>query len=370
MKDEPWTFYLLPYPSYNSLEGLSINLTGGWRKSAPKGPIPIGLSIEPYVSLATSGSSVISLTWDNSARIPGWRLLAIASYEHLTRAPYFGLGNATVVSDSLQSANGGPTHYYRYRLARTTGIVAVQRRLLGPLRAHVSAQWRRYGVQTLGGAPTALGADLARGITGDTGSYTGVEVHGALLFDTRNEEASPSSGLLVQAIVAKALKGAGAFDYTRWLVGAREFVPFGADRQVVLAARQEVQLAQGTLPFCIAYERLTAWRPEDGFGGATTLRQNLQGRWLGPNNLLGSLDLRHKWWDAAIGLTPIRLWLVVHADAGRVWQEDERFQWSGFHTGYGGGAIAQVGRASFFGMELGYSPDAHFQFSTTVTLGY
>jgi hypothetical protein len=135
-------------------------------------------------------------------------------------------------------------------------------------------------------------------------------------------------------------------------------------------ARQAVQISRDTLPFYVAYERLTTWRPEDGFGGATTLRQNLPGRWLGPNNALASLDLRYKWWDAAIGLTPIRLWLVAHADAGRVWSGSERFQWSGLHSGYGVGAISQFGRATFFGLEVGWSPDAHIQFQTTVTLGY
>jgi outer membrane protein assembly factor BamA len=367
---EPWTFYLLPYPGYNSLEGLSINLSGGWRKSAPKGPIPVGLSIEPYVSLATSGSRTFSLTWENSGRIPGWRLLAIAGYEHLTRAPYFGLGNASVVDDSLESANGGDAHYYRYGLTRTTGLAAIQRRIIGPLRLDLGAQWRRYRVAPLGGAPTALGADLARGVTADTGAHTGVEVRGALILDTRDEEASASHGMLLQAVVAQALEGAGDFKYTRWGADAREYLSLAADSTLVLTLRQAVEMTHGALPFFIAYERLTTWRPEDGFGGTTTLRENLPGRWLGPNDALASIDLRYKWWDMAIGLTPIRLWLVVHADAGRVWGENERFRWSDLHSGYGGGAIAQLGRASFFGLEIGYSPDAHFQFTTTVTLGY
>ena len=366
---EPWTFYLLPYPLYNSLEGPSINLTGGWFKSAPAGPIPVGLTIEPNASLATSGSRTFSLTWENSGRIPGWRLLAIAAYEDLERAPYFGLGNGSVVSDSLEGVYGD-RHYYRYALARSSGIVAIQRRIAGPLRAAAAAQWRHYRLKPLGGAPTALGADLARGVTTDTGSFTSMEIHGALIFDTRDEEASPSGGLFVAVMVARALKGPGDFYYTRWGADAREFIPLASDSTVVLAFRQAVAIARGRLPFCIAFERMTIWRPEDGFGGETTLRQNLPGRWLGDNNALGSVDLRYKYWDGAIGLTPIRLWLVAHADAGRVWEQDERFSWSGLHTGYGGGAIAQLGRASFLGVEIGYSPDAHFQFSTTVTLGY
>ena len=370
MPSEPWTFYLLPYPMYNSVEGLSINLTGGWFKSAPAGPIPTGLSISPSVSLATSGSSTVSLTWDNSARIPGWRLLAIVGYEHLTRAPYFGLGNASLVNDSLESANGGDAHYYRYALTRTSAIAAVQRRIIGPLRLHAAAQFRRYGVATLGGAPTALGADLARGATADTGKYTSVEIHGALILDTRDEEASASHGFLLQVAVARALKGAGDFDYTRWGADAREYISLAYDSTIVLTLRQAMDIAHGAVPFPIVYERLTTWRPEDGFGGATTLRQNLPGRWLGPNDAFGSVDLRYKYWDFAVGLTPIRLWLVAHADAGKVWDENERFRWSGLHSGYGAGAIAQLGRGTFFGLEIGYSPDAHFQFNTTATLGY
>ena len=370
MPSEPWTFYLLPYPMYSSVEGLSLNLTGGWFKSAPRGPIPTGISIAPSASVATSGSSTFSFTWDDSGRIPGWRLLAIAGYEHLTRAPYFGLDNFTVVNDSLESANGGDAHYYRYALTRTTGIVAVQRRVVGPLRLHAGAQWRRYRASPLGGAPTALGADLARGATADTGAYSSLEIRGGLILDTRDEEASASRGILVEAVVARSLKGAGDFDYTRWGADAREYIPFAADRTVILALRQAVQVALGHLPFPIAYERLTTWRPEDGFGSTTTLRQNLDGRWLAPDNALASVDLRYKWWDASAGLTPIRLWLVAHADAGRVWAQNERFRWNGLHTGYGGGAIAQLGRGTFFGLEIGYSPDAHFQFNTTVTLGY
>jgi hypothetical protein len=367
--NEPWSFYLLPYPSYNSLDGLSINLIGDWYKAAPAGPIPIGVSLSPYVSLATSGSRIFSLTWDNSGRVPGWRFLLLASYEHLTRAPYFGLGNATVVNDSLEAANGGAAHYYRYVLARTTAIAAVERRIAGSVRAHLGAQYRHYRAEPLGGPPTALGADLASGVTSDTGSRTSVELRGALILDTRDEEASPARGLFIALIAAKSLGDVGDFAYTRWSADAREFLPLSGD-WLVLALRQAVQGAPSALPFYIASERLTTWLPEDGFGGMTTLRQNLPGRWDGTSNALASVDLRYKWWDAAIGLSPVRLWLVVHADAGRVWDASQRFAWSALHTGYGAGAIAQVGRASFFGIELGWSPDAHVQFNTTVTLGY
>jgi outer membrane protein assembly factor BamA len=365
---EPWSFILVPLPTYSSLEGLGAMLLGGWWKSAPPGPIPTGASINPGASISTSGTQTVSLTYNNTGRVPGWRFLAVGGYERFQHAPYFGFGNASVVSDSLEAANGGDGHYYRYSLTRTTGIIAAQRRLRGPLRAYAAVQYRHYRATPLGGAPTALGADLANGIVSDTGSSTSLELRGAVLYDTRDEEASPSRGVFLQAIGARALKGPGDFGYTRWAFGAGEYAPVGLE--TVLAFRQAVQLTQGSLPFYIAYERLTSWLPEDGFGGTATLRQNIQGRWLGPNTALASVDIRHKYWDTAIGISPIRLWLVAHADVGRVWNKAEQFRWSGLHSGYGIGAIVQFGRASLFGLELGWSPDAHIQFGTTVTLGY
>ena len=366
--DEPWSWLLVPLPTYSSLDGLGVELEGGWWKSAPPGPIPTGASIDPGASITRSGTQTLSLTYNNTGRVPGWRFLAIAGYERIQHAPYFGLGNASTISDSLESANGGSPHYYRYSLTRATGILAVQHRVIGPLRVLAGGQYRHYRATPLGGAPTALGADLAKGIVSDTGSANSFELRGGLLFDTRDEEVSPSRGVFVEAIGVKALKGAGDFDYTRWAFGANEFTPVGSE--TVLAFRQSVQLARGTLPFYIAYERLTSWLPDDGFGGTTTLRQNIQGRWLGANTALASVDLRYKYWDTAIGISPIRLWLVLHADVGRVWNARERFQWSGLHSGYGAGAIFQFGRASMFGLELGWGPDAHVQFGTTVTLGY
>lgn len=365
---EPWSWLLVPLPTYNALEGIGVELVGGWWKSAPPGPIPTGATISPGAAISWSGTQTLSLTYDNPGRVPGWRFLGLVAYERFEHAPYFGLGDASVIDDSLGSADDGDQHYYRYLLTRESAIAAVERQVLGPLRLHLGAQYRHYLARPLGGAPTALGADLARGVVGDTGSTDGFEIRGGLLFDTRDEEASPSRGVLLEALGARALKGPGDFAYTRWAFEADEYLPFSIE--TILTFRQAVQLAAGPLPFYVAYERLTDWLPEDGFGGTTTLRQNFPGRWLAANNALASVDLRHKYWDAAIGVSPMRLWTVLHVDVGRVWDPGARFAWSGLHTGYGAGAIFQFGRSAMFGLELGWSPDAHLQFSTTTTLGY
>ena len=362
-----WSFYLLPYPMYNSLEGLELFLSGGWRKAAPPGPIPVGISIEPTAQIATSGTRGVQLVFDQQGRWPGWRLLLSVGSVRAQRTPYFGVGNGSLYEGSLESAYGLP--YYTYSLLRTTALATVRRRVAGPLHVQAGAQWRHYRARPLEGRRSRLADDLAAGVHADTGSADGLEARAGLLFDTRDEEASPSRGVFIEALASRGLRGAGDFSYTRFGLSLREFIPLGW--YTSLAFRQSVEISDGTLPYYVSFERLTSWRPEDGFGGVTTLRTNLPGRWAGPNKALVSIDLRYKKWDfLPTPTTPVRLWLIAFADAGRVWGDGERFAARHLHTGYGVGARLQVGRGGIFGFDLGWSPDAHIDFQTAVSMAY
>ena len=362
-----WSFYLLPYPSYNSLEGLGLFLSGGWRKAAPPGPVPVGISIEPTAQISTSGTRGIQLLFDQQGRWPGWRLLLAVGSVRAQRTPYFGIGNGSLYEDSVESAYGLP--YYTYSLLRTTALAMVRRRIAGPLHVQAGAQWRHYRARPLEGRSTRLADDLTAGVRADTGSADGLEVRAGLLFDTRDEEASPSRGVFIEALASRGLRGAGDFSYTRLGLSLREFIPLGWSTS--LAFRQSVEIADGTLPYYVSFERMTSWRPEDGFGGVTSLRSNLPGRWAGPNKALVSIDLRYKKWDfLPTPTTPVRLWLLAFADAGRVWGDGERFAVRHLHAGYGVGARIQVGRSGLFGLDVGWSPDAHINFTTAVTMAY
>jgi hypothetical protein len=362
-----WSFVLLPLPSYNALEGLGLFLTGGWRKSAPAGPVPVGISIEPLAQISTSGTRGAQLVFDEQGRWHGWRLLLMAGSLREQRAPYFGLGNGSVFVDSLERAYG--VAYNTYSLLRTTALAAVRRRLAGPLHLQAGVQWRHYRAAPLPGRRSQLGDDLAAGVPLDTGSADGLELRAALLFDTRDEEASPTRGVFVEALYARGLEGGGDFAYDRYGLGLREFISLG--EFTTLALRQSVELADGTLPFYVADERMTSWRPEDGFGGVTSLRAHLPGRFTGPNKALASVDLRYREWDSWLTpTTPIRLWFLVFADVGRVWGDGEAFSVSHLHAGGGVGVRLQVGRGGCFGFDLGWSPDAHVTFTTAASLAY
>ncbi len=359
-----WSFILLPLPTYNRLEGLGVFLTGGWRYAAPPGPVATGISIEPTALASTSGTRGAQLLFDEQGRWPGWRLLLVAGTLREQRAPYFGLGNRSVIPD-----NAGIS-YDSYSLLRTTALAAVRRRLAGPLHLLVGAQWRHYRARPLGDRRTKLGDDLAAGVPLDTGSRDGVELRGGLLFDTRDEESSPIRGVLAEAVAVRGFDARHSRKaYTRYALGLREFIPVG--EYTSLAFRQSVELADGHVPFYVADERVTSWRPEDGFGGMTTLRAYLPGRFTAPNKALLSADLRYRMWDVQVtATTPIRLWLLAFADVGRVWGYGERFAADHPHAGGGVGMRFQIGRGGIFGFDVASSPDALVSFTTALQFAY
>ena len=363
---EPWLFRLLAFPTYNGLEGIGASLLTGWRAPARPGPVASTAAVEITGRLSTSGTRGAQVAFDAPGLWRSWRLLVLAGVDRASRAPYFGVGNDPI-PDSLETPFY-TKRYFRYSLTRTTALVAAQRRLTGPVRLHAGAQYRHYRALTLGGDPTQLDADLQAGLHADTGSFDGVEVHGGLLYDTRDEEASPSRGVFLEALAARGLAGAGDFRYTRWLIGAREFVPLGEFTS--LGFRQSVELADGTLPFFIAYERMTSWRPEDGIGSPTTLRLHLPGRFLAPNRALVGVDLRYKKLDVPLPASPFRVWLLAFADAGRVWLDGEQPSLDRLHYDAGVGFRIQFSKGSMFGVDLGMNNDTGFEFGTAFGFGF
>jgi outer membrane protein assembly factor BamA len=355
-----WFFRPLFYPSYDGGdEGLAGHLSIAFRKGGNRRPPANSKSISLDTRLATSGTRGATLTFDAPGYWPDWRLLWQVGSERLQRAPFYGAGNSSTLSDSF------PTRYYRYSLLRTTLLAAAQRRIAGPLRLHAAAQWRHYHARPLEDS-TAFAKYLGPATATDTMPQSIVEARVGLLFDTRDFEGSPSRGVLVEAMVDRAVSGA---TYTRRLLSAREFIPLGEYQQTVLAFRQTAELADRTLPIPVAYERLTTWYPDDGFGGATSLRLFAPGRFVAPNRAVASADWRYKWLDAPFPTSPIRVWLLAFADAGRLWNVGETPTLSSLHWDGGIGARIQFGKGTLFGLDLGRTSE-RFGFALGTTFAF
>lgn len=358
-RPDPWFFRPLVYPTYDGDEGLMGHLSIAWRKGGNRRPPANSKSIAMDTKLATSGTRGAALTFDAPGYWRDWRLLLQVGSERLQRAPFYGAGNASTLSDSFT------TRYYRYNLLRTTLLAAGQRHITGPLRVHVAAQWRHYHARPLEDS-TAFVKYLGPSTATDTMPQSIVEARLGLLFDTRDFEASPSRGLFLEVMADRAVSGA---NYTRWLLSAREFIPVGEYQQTVLGFRQTAELARGTLPIPVAFERLTTWYPEDGFGGATSLRLFAPGRFVAPNRVVFSADWRYKVLDAPFPTSPLRFWLLGFADAGRLWNEGESPTPSNLHWDVGVGARIQFGKGTLFGLDLGRTSE-RFGFALSTSFAF
>ena len=355
----PLGFRLLPYPTYDGDEGLALHVDAAWRSSSQRRPPPVGTSIGADGYIATSGSRGVVAMFDAPGRWHNWRLLGVLGAERLQRVPFYGVGNTAPVVDTF------PDEYYRYRLQRYTVAGTVQRRLAGPVRLHLGTQWRHYHARPLGDS-TLLGELVGAGLYSDTTTVNGVELRAGLLFDTRDEEASPSRGVFLEAMAAHAVSG---FDYTRYLLSAREFINLGDLEQWVIALRQTVEISTGTVPVFIAYERVTTWYPEDGFGGPSSIRIYSTGRFVAPNRSVVSADLRYKLLDAPFPTAPIRVWLLGFVDAGRLWDQGEDPDLRGLHWATGVGGRLQLGKGTILGLDIGRN-DESFGFAIGTSFAF
>jgi len=349
----PWLFRLIPYPTYDNVEGLAGHVNVGVIKRSNEAPPPVSLAMGIEATASTAGTVGINARYDAPGWWAGTRLLVWAGAERLRRAPYFGLGNNSTTSDSLED------RFYRYELTRIGGGITLQQRLAGPLRLHVAAQWRRYQARSLDDS-TAFARDVRAGLVSDTVSAHAAELRAGVLFDTRDEEASPSRGVFLEAM---AVSGTGDVRYTRWLAGARAFVPLGEFEQWVVAVRQTLELSEGNVPVFVQYERLTTWYPEDGFGGPTSLRLYAPGRFVAENRGIASIDIRKKLLDFPLRTGPMRAWGLMFADAGRLWDQDASPSLRGLHWAGGIGGRLQFGKGTIFGLDLGLNGDDGFGFA-------
>ena len=356
----PWLPRMLPYPTWDPIEGFAGHLAMGWVKRSNEAPAPVSKAINIEGIASTSGTLGLNVRYDAPGWWRDWRLLAFGGAERLRRVPYFGLGNNSVASDSLGD------RFYRYELLRVTAGLVVQRRLAGPVRLLVGGQWRHYNAGSLGDS-TAFARDVRAGLISDTVGSNTAELRAGLLLDTRDEESSPSRGLLLEIMGARGLAD---FDYTRYLAGARLFVPLGEFEQWVIGVRQTVEISRGDAPVFVQYERPTTWYPEDGFGGPTSLRLYAPGRFVAPNRAIGSIDVRKKLLDFPMPTSPMRAWALLFADAGRLWDDGASPSMRGLHWAAGAGGRLQFGKGTIFGLDLGLNGDDGFSFGFATSFAF
>ena len=298
---------------------------------------PLGFVERPEASRAslsldagasTAGSYAVVLDAQAPAWWEGWRARGTLGATRDNRLGYYGLGNDTRYSPDSVTLLGA--YYYRMSRTRLTARATIERRVVGPLRLLVGGDLARTDFRALPG-PSVFRADLAAGrVDSGTVPFTDHVVRAGLVFDTRESEVDPHTGVMVEVLFAR---GSG---YTRTTGHGRVQVrPF---RRLVLAGRLAAEGMGGNPPLAVQRDMESSELPFLAVGGYRSLRGYYDGRFTGRGKLLGGLEARYAL--VAVG-DAVELKLVGFYDAGRVFGSGEavRLTTAGRHES-GGAELA------------------------------
>jgi outer membrane protein assembly factor BamA len=302
----------------------------------------------------------------------GWRLDAFLGREQHVATPFYGIGNATVVDPTREDDPANP-YYYRFGRTRWQAAVNLQRPL-GQLPLRLLA----------GGAVTHTEIDLVPfdsgttllaerlGTPGQAASHGGFanSVRAGMVWDTRDREVGTRRGSWSEVLVQPVIRLLGSdHAYVRWTLTDRRYVPLG-DQRLVFANRVLLQGVEGDAPVWELSAVQTSFKPQEGLGGAKTLRGLPKNRYVGRGLFLWNAEVR---WRAAefeaLG-KPVHAVLSGFVDSGRVWEERVRFDElaSDLHHGFGGGLRLGMGENFVVAVDIGHSKQAAAPFY--IGLGY
>ena len=351
-----WTDVSYPKVFYTTRNGLSAGLYyaqvlpmtfADFFEAQPFRAI-VGLDFQ----FSTSGSKFVRLQARMPRLVEGWRFAGVAELDRRAREWYLGVGNDTELDKD--KINDAQPHYYRSDNRSALFRGEVQRRIIGPLRVLAGIHLQRWRIDTLKNTPTLLAEQAqAGGVPFVNQATTDNAFRVGLVFDTRDDEVAPRSGVLAQILYAIADSAFGDLSYTRTTLSASGYLPFG--ERLSMNGRGAIQVMTGSPGFGSIDLFEQSDRPSQGLGGAATHRALLDRRFLGDDVVMLNLDVRYIVSEAP---TLYKVTLLGFFDTGRVYfGEDFRLTTEGLHHGGGGGVILQIFRAGILGGTLGFGPD-------------
>jgi hypothetical protein len=353
-----WELSGIPALNYNSDEGFGYGVVANLYYYGASGKLPYVVTVQPTVFLTTGGRRDYTLFFD-APNVGGsaWRVDAYFGHETRLAAPYYGIGNATTEDASRETA---PNQlYYRYGRRRVQFTSNLQRTLgHTPMRLLFGVAVAQVNVTEIPRGTTATFlSDALSGAAPPNGSSNYVRV--GLVWDTRDREVHTSHGTWADLLVEDVTKSMGSdWNYTRATLTVRQYAALSS--RVTFAERVVAQNVAGDAPFYDLAIVQTSFTPQEGLGGANTLRGLPQDRYVGKGLALSNSEVRWRAKEFTLLGKPSTLTLSGFVDAGRVWTDrlDVSTIASDLHVGYGGGV--RVGRGPNFvvALDMGHSTEA------------
>ena len=356
-KQRSISWFILPNIAFDTDDGLGFGARAELRALAEGyDPYRAGFVLHAYVTLRGYHHHRFYVDLPGLGRSHRTRVRIRLAYRQWLNDGYWGMGDGTYREREYMGSfekDDPRRQRYRYWLMQPYGFVGV-RHDLGEspfaLYGSLTVQWTRVTAYE----GSLLEEQQPYGMDGGLSTM----LTAGVLLDTREPEAAPDKGLMIElaARFAPAFPGSagafgGPFASVRGYVGlggcgqpwpgyvteaatrrAAKMESKGKDFRMpqdpfpgcraVLALRLMAEWLVGDVPF---YE-MTRWGssvPILGFGGYETLRGAPFGRWRAPGRAIGNVELRLDLVRHRLFGSPLRWQLVPFADVGAVWGAGE-----------------------------------------------
>ncbi len=349
----------LPAVNFDSDEGFGYGALVELYQYGQGGLLPYVWSLRPTVFLTSRGRRDFTIFFDAPHLLSsGWRVDAYLGSEKQIATPYYGLGNHTLYDETLDDDEGADPFYYRFGRTRSSATFNLQRDLARtPLRWLVGAGLVRTSVLPV---PENDGSTLYEAEVGSTERDTWSNyVRTGLVWDSRDRETGPSSGVWTELLIQRVDESFGAdAGYTRWTFTDRRYFSLG--EKVVFAHRYLLQGVGAGAPVHDLFQVQTSFKQQEGLGGAKTVRGILKNRFAGRGMLVWNAELRWRAADFLLFGKSFHVVLSAFLDQGRVWDDgielDELL--TELHRGFGGGARFGMGDNFIVAVDMGRSEEA------------
>ncbi len=304
----------LPLVNFNSDDGIILGGTTTMTKHAFRAdPYAYSLSLDAQYAPRVNHYDA-QFHADSYTMIEGARTELLVKAGNLLRTDFYGIGNETVFSDSLDNADFYETRYHAILVAPFINVPVSHSLMMkfGGMYEYANARVR----------PNSL---LAQTKQYGLGIRSTLAVSAGLTYDGRDLPIAPTRGVYLHAngLFSPSVFN-NNFEFGKFNGDLRAYIPATILTDVVFAFHAGGEKTFGTYPFYKA----------SSIGGIGTLRGFARDRFAGDASLFGQVELR-----AGLGhvnlFIPGRLGVSFFGDAGRVFVKGERSQQ--WHSGFGGG---------------------------------
>jgi len=383
-----WSFGGVPAVAYNSDTGFLYGAILDVYNYGDGSMYPDYLFTTRFTwTRTTKGSGENIIFFDSKYLLPyDIRLTAEAAYLTEQALPFYGFNGDNNLAHEDEDDDAYKSRvYYRHERNITKFTTDFQRNLFVPnLRGILGLAYYNTEVATVDTAKLNDGKDAEDRLPEVTLMYDDYVTRGAigvdeaeggttnylklgLVYDTRDNEPNPMSGMWTEALITAVPNGLGNdFNYTLLTATHRQYFTI-IPEDLSLAVRLGYQsVISGDMPFFMLPHYQSSFRATEGLGGSKSLRGILKNRLVG--NSIGFANLEARWKFLRTKLFGQNLYLALNGfvDAGQILTEYgnetyEKYYGSddeqSLHLSYGGGFRIALNENFIVAVDYGMAGD-------------